>query len=92
VIGLVIAGQARAYPLEILVWHEIVNDALASQPVAITYCPLCNTAIVYARRVAGREVTFGTAGNLRDSDLVMWDRQTQSWWQQYDAAARSSAH
>ncbi|MGI8862905.1 MAG: DUF3179 domain-containing protein [Solirubrobacteraceae bacterium] len=87
VIVVVIAGRARAYPLQILVWHEIVNDSLAGDPIAITYCPLCNTAIVYSRRVAGRLVTFGTTGNLRNSDLVMWDRQTQSWWQQYDGHA-----
>jgi hypothetical protein len=83
----VLAGQAHAYPLEILVWHEIVNDTLADEPVAVTYCPLCNTAIVYARHVHGRLLTFGTTGNLRDSDLVMWDRQSQSWWQQYDGRA-----
>lgn len=87
VIAVVIAGRARAYPLQILVWHEIVNDTLSGHPVAVTYCPLCNTAVVYSRWVAGRLVTFGTTGNLRNSDLVMWDRQTQSWWQQYDGHA-----
>jgi hypothetical protein len=84
VIAFAIGGQARAYPLQILLWHEIVNDTLAGEPLAVTYCPLCNTAIVYSRRVGSRLVTFGTTGNLRNSDLVMWDRQTQSWWQQYD--------
>src|SRR5260370_17000440 len=79
------AGQAHAYPLQILLWHEIVNDELAGEPVAVTYCPLCNTAIVYARRVGQSLLTFGTTGNLRNSDLVMWDRQTQSWWQQSHA-------
>jgi Protein of unknown function (DUF3179) len=87
VIALEVAGQARAYPLQILLWHEIVNDTLAGAPVAVTYCPLCNTAMVYSRRVGPRRLTFGTTGNLRNSDLVMWDRQTQSWWQQYDGAA-----
>ena len=87
VIAVVIAGRARAYPLQILVWHEIVNDTVSGHPVAVTYCPLCNTAIVYSRRVAGRLVTFGTTGNLRNSDLVMWDRPTQTWWQQYDGHA-----
>ena len=87
VIAFATAGQARAYPLQILLWHEIVNDELAGEPVAVTYCPLCNTAIVYARRVGHRLLTFGTTGNLRNSDLVMWDRQTQSWWQQYDGRA-----
>jgi hypothetical protein len=87
VIAFAIAGQARAYPLQILLWHEIVNDTLAGEAVAVTYCPLCNTAIVYARRVRRTPLTFGTTGNLRNSDLVMWDRQTQSWWQQYDGRA-----
>jgi hypothetical protein len=87
VIVIAIAGAARAYPLQILIWHEIVNDEVAGEPVAVTYCPLCNTAIVYTRRVGRGLLTFGTTGNLRNSDLVMWDRQTQSWWQQYNGQA-----
>jgi len=87
VIAVAVGGQARAYPVQILLWHEIVNDTLAGEPVAVTYCPLCNTAIVYSRAVGHRLLTFGTTGNLRNSDLVMWDRQTQSWWQQYDGHA-----
>jgi len=82
VIALESGGQARAYPIQILVWHEIVNDRLGGVPVAVTYCPLCNSALVYDRRAAGRTLSFGTTGNLRRSDLVMWDRQTESWWQQ----------
>jgi hypothetical protein len=82
VIAVQIGGQARAYPLQILVWHEIVNDTVAGTPIAVTYCPLCNSGLVFDRRVGGRLLSFGTTGNLRDSDLVMWDRQTQSWWQQ----------
>jgi hypothetical protein len=73
---------ARAYPLQILIWHEIVNDTLAGRPIVVTFCPLCNTSLVFDRVVSGRELTFGTTGNLRYSDLVMWDRQTESWWQQ----------
>jgi hypothetical protein len=87
VIAVVIGRRARAYPLQILVWHEIVNDTLGGVPIAVTYCPLCNSAIVFDRRVAGRTLNFGTTRNLRDSDLVMWDRQTQSWWQQFDGRA-----
>ena len=87
VIAVALGGQARAYPLQILVWHEIVNDSLAGVPIAVTYCPLCNSAIVFDRRAAGRTLTFGTTGNLRNSDLVMWDRQTQSWWQQLEGRA-----
>jgi hypothetical protein len=84
VIAVSLGGTARAYPLQILVWHEIVNDTLGGVPIAVTYCPLCNSAIVFDRRTDGRTLTFGTTGNLRNSDLVMWDRQTQSWWQQFE--------
>jgi hypothetical protein len=80
-------GEARAYPLQILIWHEIVNDEVAGRPVAITFCPLCNTAVVFERRLDGRVLDFGTTGNLRHSDLVMWDRQTESWWQQITGEA-----
>ena len=81
-------GDVRAYPLQILVWHEIVNDAVGGRPVAVTYCPLCNAGIVYDRpEVNGETLTFGTTGNLRRSDLVMWDRQTESWWQQFTGDA-----
>jgi hypothetical protein len=82
-----IGKAVRAYPEEILVWHEIVNDTLAGRPIAVTYCPLCNSALVYDRRVGGSTLRFGTTGNLRNSDLVMWDRQTQSWWQQIGGEA-----
>ncbi|GIW52148.1 MAG: hypothetical protein KatS3mg081_1503 [Gemmatimonadales bacterium] len=77
-----LGGEAKAYPLQILIWHEIVNDAVGGVPVAVTYCPLCNTALVFDRRVADRILDFGTTGRLRHSDLVMYDRQTESWWQQ----------
>ena len=87
VIELVIGDVARAYPLQILVWHEIVNDEVAGTPVAVTFCPLCNTAIVFDRRLDGRVLDFGTTGNLRHSDLVMYDRQTESWWQQFGGQA-----
>jgi len=75
-------GDAKVYPLQILIWHEIVNDAVGGVPVAVTFCPLCHTAIAYERRVGGQLLDFGTTGNLRFSDLVMYDRQTESWWQQ----------
>jgi hypothetical protein len=80
-------GDARAYPLRVLIWHEIVNDVVGGLPVAVTYCPLCNAAIVFDRRVGGDVLDFGTTGKLRRSDLVMYDRQTESWWQQYSGAA-----
>jgi hypothetical protein len=87
VLAVEIGDQVRAYPLQILVWHEIVNDTLGGRPIAVTYCPLCNSSLVFGRRVRGRTLTFGTTGNLRNSDLVMWDRQTESWWQQLTAEA-----
>ena len=83
VIGLSINGDARAYPLRILTWHEIVNDTVGGVAVAVTYCPLCNSAIVFEREVEGEITEFGTTGKLRNSDLVMYDRQTESWWQQF---------
>jgi hypothetical protein len=82
VISLELAGTARAYPLAILIWHEIANDALGGVPVVVTFCPLCNTALVFEREFDGVVQDFGTTGNLRFSDLVMYDRQTESWWQQ----------
>jgi hypothetical protein len=87
VIELELDGAARAYPIQILVWHEIVNDEIAETPVAVTFCPLCNTALVFDRRLDGRVLDFGTTGNLRNSDLVMYDRQTESWWQQFGGEA-----
>ncbi|MGI9384469.1 MAG: DUF3179 domain-containing protein [Methyloligellaceae bacterium] len=87
VVGLAIGGEARAYPLRILTWHEIVNDTVAGTPVTVTYCPLCNSAIVFDRRIDGKVHDFGTTGKLRNSDLVMYDRQTESWWQQFTGEA-----
>jgi hypothetical protein len=75
-------GQVRGYPWQILIWHEIVNDEVGDLPVSITYCPLCNTAIAFDRRVDDRVLDFGTTGKLRHSDLIMYDRQTETWWQQ----------
>ena len=82
VVVLDIGGEARAYPLQILMWHEIVNDVVAGIPITITFCPLCNTALSFDRRFDGRVLDFGTTGRLRHSDLVMYDRQTETWWQQ----------
>ena len=83
VLSLEIAGDARAYPLEILIWHEIVNDDIGGLPVAVTYCPLCNSGVVFHRVIDGQPVEFGTTGKLRHSDMVMYDRLTESWWQQF---------
>jgi len=76
-------SKARAYPLQILIYHEIVNDTFEDLPLTVTFCPLCNASIVFDRRLEGRTLDFGTTGNLRKSDMVMYDRQTQSWWQQF---------
>ncbi|MEZ5667233.1 MAG: DUF3179 domain-containing protein [Alphaproteobacteria bacterium] len=80
-------GEARAYPLRILMFHEIVNDVIGGLAVAVTYCPLCNASIVFDREVGGQVLDFGTTGKLRNSDLVMYDRQTESWWQQFTGEA-----
>ncbi|MBS8226705.1 DUF3179 domain-containing protein [Vannielia litorea] len=82
VITLEIGKKARAYPLRYLIWHEIVNDRFQGVPVAVTYCPLCNSALAFDRRVRGQVLEFGVTGKLRHSDMVMYDRQTESWWQQ----------
>jgi len=74
--------EARAYPLQILTWHELVNDTLAGVPLTITFCPLCNTAIAFERTLDGRVLDFGATGRLRYSNLIMYDRQTETWWQQ----------
>src|SRR6266516_3265849 len=87
VVSLVIGADARAYPLRVLIWHEIVNDTVGATPVAVTYCPLCNTVLVFERASDGRTLDFGTTGKLRNSDLVMYDRQTESWWQQFTGDA-----
>lgn len=83
VISVVIGGEAKAYPLRIMIWHEIVNDTVGGVPVTVTWCPLCNSSVVFDRRVGGRTLSFGTTGKLRQSDLVMYDRETESWWQQF---------
>ncbi len=83
VIAVEIEGSVpRAYPIRYLTWHEIVNDEVGGVPVAVTFCPLCNSGLTFDRRVGGRVLSFGVSGKLRNSDMVMYDRQTESWWQQ----------
>lgn len=77
-----VGEEARAYPIQILMWHEIVNDAVGGLPLTITFCPLCNTAIVFERSFEAMVLDFGTTGRLRFSNLIMYDRQTETWWQQ----------
>ena len=80
-------GEVRAYPLQILTWHEIANDVVGGRPVAVTFCPLCNSSLVFDREVLGATMRFGVSGNLRNSDLIMWDDITESWWQQLTGEA-----
>lgn len=86
-ISVLLGGDAHAYPFRILIRHEIVNDWVGGLPVAITYCPLCNSAIAFDRHVAGEAVEFGTTGRLYLSNLVMYDRRTESWWAQFTGEA-----
>ncbi len=87
VLALTIGGDARAYPLQILMWHEIVNDVVGGVPVTVTFCPLCNSALVFERAVDGAILDFGTSGMLYKSDLVMYDRQSHSLWSQMEGRA-----
>lgn len=91
VIALDTDSGARAYPVQILMWHEIVNDVADSRPIAVTYCPLCNTALAFDRRVGDLVVDFGVSGLLFNSDLVMFDRQTESLWPQIEGEAVAGA-
>ncbi|MBT6188795.1 MAG: DUF3179 domain-containing protein, partial [Tateyamaria sp.] len=81
VITVEINGDARAYPVRYLTWHEIANDVVGGVPVAVTFCPLCNSGITFDRRVKQGTLTFGVSGKLRNSDMLMYDRETETWWQ-----------
>lgn len=75
-------GETKAYPIQILMWHEIVNDEVGGEPITVTFCPLCNTGLAFLRTLDGLVMDFGTTGRLRFSNLIMYDRQTETWWQQ----------
>ncbi len=77
-----VGDVAKAYPIQILMWHEIVNDVIGDVPLTVTFCPLCNTGIAFERTFDGQVLDFGTTGRLRFSNLIMYDRQTETWWQQ----------
>lgn len=87
VISVVIGDEARAYPLSIMMRHEIANDVIAGEPIAVTYCPLCNSAIVYKRTIGDAVVRLGVSGYLYNSGFIMWDDMTESWWQQFTGQA-----
>jgi len=82
VVALRIGSEVRAYPVRILIWHELVDDTLGGVPVLVSFCPLCNTAIAFDRRYGDTVLGFGTTGRLRYSNLIMYDRESESWWQQ----------
>jgi hypothetical protein len=84
VLAIIYKDTTRVYPLQVLVWHEIVNDNIAGDPILITYCPLCGSGIAYERTLNGVEVEFGTSGKLYNSNLVMYDRKTETYWSQID--------
>ncbi|MCC5942846.1 MAG: DUF3179 domain-containing protein [Balneolaceae bacterium] len=92
VISLEIDGEARAYPIQILMWHEIANDVIGGVPVSVTFCPLCYSAIVFDRRHNGEVLEFGVSGLLRHSDMIMYDRETESLWQQFSGEALVSVY
>lgn len=77
-----LGASERAYPIRYLIWHEIVNDTIGKVPIAVTFCPLCNSGVTFDRRTKHGVLTFGVSGKLRNSDMVMFDRETESWWQQ----------
>ncbi len=83
-------GDAGAYPLRILLWHEIVNDVVDGVPVLVSYCPLCNSGVVFDRRIEGKTLSFGNTGRIRYFDMLMYDHQTESWWQQFWARRLSA--
>jgi hypothetical protein len=87
VLAIEVDGEARAYPIQIMTWHEIVNDTIAGRPVTVSYCPLCNSAIAYDRRLGDRVLDFGTSGKLYQSALVMYDRPTESLWSHFTGQA-----
>jgi hypothetical protein len=87
VLGFRVGSDARAYPLQILIWHEIVNDVVGGRPVVVTFCPLCNAGLVFDRVVSGTRLDFGTSGKLWRSDLLMYDRETHSLWSQMEGRA-----
>ena len=87
VLGLRVGSDARAYPLQILIWHEIVNDVVGGRPVVVTFCPLCNAGLVFDRVASGTTLDFGTSGKLWKSDLLMYDRETHSLWSQMEGRA-----
>ena len=89
VIGVSLNGESRAYPIAILDWHELVNDTLGGQPILVSYCPLCGTGMVFEREIGGRVRSFGVSGLLYQSDVLLYDRGSESLWSQIASEAIS---
>lgn len=87
VLSVAIGGELRAYPLRILLWHEIVNDNVGDVPILVSFCPLCNSGVVFDRRIDGKTLDFGNTGRIRHFDMIMYDMETESWWQQFTGEA-----
>ena len=85
-------GEVRAYPLQVLIWHEVVNDIVGGEPILVTYCPLCNSAIAFDRRIEGETREFRVSGMLRNNDLVMYDVKTETLWQQITGEGLVGTH
>jgi len=81
-LGITVKGEARAYPIRILNWHEIVNDSIKGEPIVVTFCPLCGSGMVYSAKINGKAHQFGVSGLLYNSDVLLYDRQTNSLWSQ----------
>lgn len=86
VMAVIIENEARAYPVQILLYHQIINDKIKGKSVLVSFCPLCNNGLVLDRRVEGKKLTFGSTGLFRNSGMIMFDRQSGSWWQQFTGA------
>lgn len=92
VLGITLNGIARAYPLPIMNWHEIVNDRFGELPVVVTFCPLCGSGMAFESRLDGRNLTFGVSGLLYNSDVLLYDRETESLWSQLKSQAVSGEY
>jgi hypothetical protein len=89
VLGISLNGLSKAYPLPIMNWHEIVNDFFGDLPVVVTFCPLCGSGMAFESQMDGRHLTFGVSGLLYNSDVLLYDRQTESLWSQLKSSAVS---
>jgi hypothetical protein len=92
ILGVARNGLAKAYPIAILNWHEVVNDRFESEPVVVTFCPLCGTGTAHSARADGMDLQFGVSGLLYNSDVLLYDRQTQSLWSQLMSTAIAGPH